>query len=126
MSLLPLPVYNKFLSNTFNKLTDYLEKVEEKYFNDNKNENFQNFTTGKVPDLSVSDGNITFINQEGQFIFSRQPSIRELWVSSPVSGPWKFKISNKPCDEEKSYAFRARVGSVPDQELFEMVLSEIQ
>ncbi|ELA47911.1 frataxin [Vavraia culicis subsp. floridensis] len=38
----------------------------------------------------------------GRYIVSRQPSVMELWVSSPISGPSKFELKDRHFVEKKS------------------------
>lgn len=37
----------------------------------------------------------------GEYVVSRQPSVHEMWVSSPLSGPCKFVIKNGRFVEKK-------------------------
>lgn len=110
--LVPMPTYTQLFDNTFHKLTNYLDDITEK--DDRKSTQLDATSTG-----------INFRNEFGEYVFSRQGAARELWVSSPVTGPWKFNVKNKP-NEKGSYEFRSRSGPVINKEFFKMVYDEIQ
>jgi frataxin len=43
--------------------------------------------------VNEQDGGISFsINNIGEYMFNRQPTSKQLWASSPITGPCRFNI----------------------------------
>lgn len=41
-------------------------------------------------DVDLSDSILTIINEHGTYIINKQSAVKEIWLSSPVSGPFHF------------------------------------
>ncbi len=41
-------------------------------------------------DLDLYDGILTFTNENGTYVINRHSIAKEIWLSSPVSGPYHF------------------------------------
>jgi len=41
-------------------------------------------------DLDLNDGILTLITEKGTFVINKQSAAKEIWLSSPVSGPYHF------------------------------------
>lgn len=66
----------------------------------------------KYTDVSLKDAVITaFIPQKGTYVINRQPPKKEVWLSSPVSGPLHFRMQGK--------SWVSRNGQTPGQVLQE-------
>ena len=69
----------KKATNTINKIADIIE--------DNDKE-------GRF-DIDLNNGIITLIDEKsGTYIINKQNAAKEIWLSSPVSGPYHFKYIN--------------------------------
>lgn len=121
------PVYNRLIERTFTKLINYFDGIIDREKDTIKE---------KEIDLNISSGSISYKNILGEYIFSRQTAAKELWLSSPFSGPWKFEIKEcKPIKnidltnsnaEIENLEFRARSGLVQGKEIFDLIYEEIQ
>ncbi|RVD92242.1 iron donor protein [Tubulinosema ratisbonensis] len=46
-------------------------------------------------DISINDGVLTWkVQKVGDYLFNKQTPTKQLWVSSPVTGPYKFDFIN--------------------------------
>jgi CyaY protein len=43
-------------------------------------------------DIDLNDGILTFTNESGTYVINRQSVAKEIWLSSPVSGPYHFAL----------------------------------
>ncbi len=41
-------------------------------------------------DIDLSDSILTLINDQGTYVINKQSAVQEIWLSSPVSGPYHF------------------------------------
>ena len=46
-------------------------------------------------DLDLNDGILTFTNENGTYVINKQSVAKEIWLSSPVSGPYHFALQGK-------------------------------
>lgn len=46
-------------------------------------------------DCDYSDGVLTFSTASMTFVLNKQPSLLQIWLSSPISGPWRFNFINE-------------------------------
>jgi CyaY protein len=44
-------------------------------------------------DLDLNDGILTLITDRGTFVVNKQSAAQEIWLSSPISGPYHFAYS---------------------------------
>lgn len=86
MSLPSQLSYNTSVKKVYKTLIDHLDRKIDKFIS--------NHTNNSIPELTVGD-TIEYKNNDGMYVFSKQPIIKELWVSSPVSGSWKFKMNGE-------------------------------
>ena len=81
--------------------------------------------SGEV-DISVSEGVLSVVcGDEGTFIISRQTPTQQLWLSSPISGPWHYTF-----DQDKG-DWKCTKGDMPffdrmDKELTDMLNIEVK
>ncbi len=68
---------------------------------------------GKI-DVDLNDGILTLVTDYGIFVINKQSAAREIWLSSPVSGPYHFASQGDN--------WRSRTGA----ELFEVLSKELQ
>lgn len=45
-------------------------------------------------DIDLNDGILTLITSEGTFVINKQSAVKEIWLSSPISGPYHFAYSD--------------------------------
>lgn len=64
-------------------------------------------------DLDLNDGILTLITQHGTFVINKQSAAKEIWLSSPISGPYHFVYFDD--------FWRSRNGS----ELFKILTDEL-
>ncbi len=48
-----------------------------------------------VVEMDYADNVLSIANDKGIYIINKQPSVKEIWLSSPVSGPHHFRFSNE-------------------------------
>lgn len=53
-----------------------------------------NDITGNI-DVDVNGDILNITTQSGIFVFNKQASVKEIWLSSPVSGPYHFLHDGK-------------------------------
>ena len=41
-------------------------------------------------DIDLNDGILTLITDSGTFVINKQSGAKEIWLSSPISGPYHF------------------------------------
>ena len=41
-------------------------------------------------DIDLSDGILTIANEDGTYVINKQTAVKEIWLSSPISGPYHF------------------------------------
>ena len=41
-------------------------------------------------DFDLNDGILTLITEKGTFVINKQSAAKEIWLSSPISGPYHF------------------------------------
>lgn len=64
-------------------------------------------------DIDLNDGILTLITDKGTFVINKQSAAKEIWLSSPISGPYHFACIND--------SWKSRNGS----ELFEILTDEL-
>ncbi|KAK5650867.1 hypothetical protein RI129_001896 [Pyrocoelia pectoralis] len=80
--------YEKICEDTLESLTEYIEELIE---------SAQNL---KLADVAYSDGVLTvnFGNTHGTYVINRQTPNRQIWLSSPTSGPKRYDFdTNNNC-----------------------------
>lgn len=45
--------------------------------------------------LTLQSGVITFVTNSGTYVFNKQPPSRQIWLSSPVSGPFQYAFERE-------------------------------
>jgi iron donor protein CyaY len=65
-------------------------------------------------DLDINDGILTIGTKNGVFVINRQSVAREIWLSSPISGPYHFFFNN------------GRWESRNNDELFNIITEELK
>lgn len=65
-------------------------------------------------DVDLKDGILMLITDAGTFVINKQSSAKEIWLSSPISGPYHFALN------EEKWCSRTGV------ELFEVLTTELQ
>ena len=48
-----------------------------------------------VRDVAESQGVLTIVTTRGTFVINKQPPLRQLWLSSPISGPWHYDMASE-------------------------------
>ncbi|KAF8252489.1 Frataxin [Wilcoxina mikolae CBS 423.85] len=46
-------------------------------------------------DVDYSSGVITFVTASGTYVFNKQPPNKQIWLSSPVSGPFQYAFDRE-------------------------------
>ncbi|KAF8535693.1 Frataxin-like domain-containing protein [Trichophaea hybrida] len=46
-------------------------------------------------DVDYSSGVITFVTATGTYVFNKQPPNKQIWLSSPVSGPFQYAFDRE-------------------------------
>lgn len=64
-------------------------------------------------DIDLNDGILTLVTDSGTFVINKQSAAKEIWLSSPVSGPYHFAYMDD--------LWKSRNGS----ELFEILTNEL-
>ncbi len=64
-------------------------------------------------DIDLNDGILTLITDSGTFVINKQSAAKEIWLSSPISGPYHFAYIDN--------FWKSRNGS----ELFEILTDEL-
>ena len=64
-------------------------------------------------DIDLNDGILTLITDSGTFVINKQSAAKEIWLSSPISGPYHFAYSDN--------LWKSRNGS----ELFAVLTNEL-
>jgi len=76
-------------SNAYLKLTN--ETLES--INDRFSELIEDYETLDGGDTTLSDGVLTVkLNQYGTYVINKQSPNKQIWLSSPVSGPYRYDI----------------------------------
>ena len=92
MRLLALPrsYCTEVDENSYLKLTsETLESISDKF-----NELIEDHTVLAGGDTTLSDGVLTVkLSQFGIYVLNKQTPNRQIWLSSPVSGPYRYDIS---------------------------------
>lgn len=70
--------FNKEYNNIINHIAETIE---------------QNDPQGDI-DVDLNADILTFITSNGTYVINKQSSVCEIWLSSPVSGPYHFSISD--------------------------------
>lgn len=82
-----------------------------------------NFFDNKSGLTEYNNNTLSYEKNNGDvYIVNRQPTIKEIWISSPVSGSNKFKMSRLENDNIGKYKFLDRKGN----EIIEFLRSEIK
>ena len=54
----------------------------------------ENDVNGNI-DVDINGDILNLITQDGTFVINKQSSVKEIWLSSPVSGPYHFLHDGK-------------------------------
>lgn len=57
-------------------------------------ENIESADTECKIDVDLHDGILTLETERGIFVINRQSAAKEIWLSSPISGPYHFAHSD--------------------------------
>ncbi|EPR79861.1 Frataxin [Spraguea lophii 42_110] len=92
-----LSIYNTLTSQLLNDIYNKFDNIFSTKKNQNKidlNLNKQrNQNNQDKIDLDLNNNVITCrIENIGEYVINKQPSIYEIWLSSPISGPSKYKL----------------------------------
>lgn len=79
------------VTNILNKIVEIIEAED--------NEN--------LIDIDLSDNILTIINEHGTYVINKQSAVQEIWLSSPVSGPFHFSY--------KAGVWQSRNGAILDK-----------
>ena len=97
MRLLGLPrrYCTEVEENTYLRLTnETLESISDKF-----NELIEDHEKLAGGDITLSDGVLTVkLSQFGIYVLNKQTPNKQIWLSSPVSGPYRYDI----CEVERS------------------------
>jgi CyaY protein len=52
-------------------------------------------------DLDLNDGILTLTTDQGTFVVNKQSAAKEIWLSSPISGPYHFVYSKDSWSSRK-------------------------
>jgi CyaY protein len=89
--------FAKEAEKTLNKIADIVESID----------------TECAIDVDLHDGILTLSTEQGTFVINRQSAAKEIWLSSPVSGPYHFVFKD------------GRWCSRANNELFELLTKEL-
>jgi iron donor protein CyaY len=53
-------------------------------------EAIENQDTDELIDVDINGGILTISNDNGVYVINKQSAVKEVWLSSPVSGPYHF------------------------------------
>ena len=53
-------------------------------------EMIEHYDNESLIDIDLSDNILTLINDQGTYVINKQSAVQEIWLSSPVSGPFHF------------------------------------
>jgi len=57
-------------------------------------------------DTTLSDGVLTVkLSEFGTYVINKQTPNKQIWLSSPYSGPSRYDIESKICDEKESFCW---------------------
>jgi CyaY protein len=45
-------------------------------------------------DIDLNGGILTLVTDKGVFVINKQSAVKEIWLSSPISGPYHFIYKN--------------------------------
>ena len=54
-------------------------------------------------DVDLNDGILTIVNDNGTYVINKQSAAQEIWLSSPVSGPYHFALINDKWSSRKGF-----------------------
>jgi CyaY protein len=80
---------------------------------DNIVQDIEDQDPGGEIDLDLNDGILTLVTEKGTFVINKQSAAKEIWLSSPVSGPYHFANTEK--------LWQSRKGA----ELFDILTDEL-
>jgi len=78
-------------------------------------EKIESADTECIIDVDLHDGILTLETERGVFVVNRQSAAKEIWLSSPISGPYHFVFKDGNWISTKS----------GDDELFDLLFGEI-
>lgn len=64
----------------------------------------KNDISGNI-DVDINGDMLNIITQDGTFVINKQSSIKEIWLSSPVSGPYHFSHDGKTWKSKAGHSF---------------------
>ncbi len=77
-------------------------------------ETIENHDTEGLIDIDLNDSILTIDTNQGIFVINKQLASKEIWLSSPISGPHHFAL--------KDNYWRSKTGA----ELFKVISKELQ
>jgi CyaY protein len=54
-------------------------------------------------DVDINGDILNIVTNDGVFVINRQPSLKEIWLSSPISGPYHFAYDGKKWRSSAGY-----------------------
>ena len=66
--------FTEHVSNIFNKIVEIIEEHDIE----------------SLIDIDLNDSILTLINEHGTYVINKQNAVQEIWLSSPISGPFHF------------------------------------
>ncbi|GAA5886310.1 hypothetical protein JCM6882_001599 [Rhodosporidiobolus microsporus] len=104
--------YHDVADVTMDRLTEYLEETLEELDVDGADVEYSTSICGKSGVLTVKLGD------KGTYVVNKQPPNKQIWLSSPVSGPFRFDYS--PSHRTWFYARE------PDTTMHELLTRELR
>lgn len=101
--------YDVISENVLTKLYDAIDLLSEKDLG--------------TFDCEYSGGVLTFSSGSNIFVLNKQPSLFQIWLSSPISGPWRFNFIK---DDWISKHKNTELHSLLSKELSEILNKEIK
>lgn len=94
------PSYESFIAKTFDLLSENL------------------LTTPFSSEIDFTNNVLSWkVENIGEYVFNKQPPLKQLWISSPITGPAKFEIKSNSWTHTKS---RASLGDFLNREIEEI------
>lgn len=79
--------YKEFTDSEFTKMANnLLDHITEVIENNDQEGNL---------DIDLNDNILTIINNDGTFVINKQSAAKEIWLSSPVTGPYHFAFNGE-------------------------------
>lgn len=108
--------YFRAINETMDHIVEVLEPILEEWEMEEENSGCDDIEVDNLGDGVV---NVRLGENVGTFVISRQTPSRQLWLSSPVSGPWHYNY------DHLTGRWLCTKGGAPFWELMERELSEV-